>query len=409
MPHSHRPLHNQVLRKGGVWLGIILACVFHPANANTDTPPDPSSTTEITPTAAPPAQTAAATPTPTPVPKEWGALSILEGVVPTGEVRRLAWRTGFGYGLVDEPVPVIVAHGQSAGPVLCLTAALHGDELNGIEIVRRVMTGVDPKRLNGTVIGVPIVNVHGFQRRSRYLPDRRDLNRYFPGDSTGSLAARVADSFFSRIIQHCDKLVDLHTGSFQRTNLPQLRADLRQHDITEMTRLFGAVTVLHSPPSAGTLRRAATEAGIPTVTFEVGEPNRLQANAVASAVEGLRMLLAGLNISGEKRPSKRAQPVFYESRWVRVDRGGILFTTVDLGQSVRAGQVLGTVTDPLTNVYTEITAPFTGRILGKALNQFVMPGFAAFRVGVETTESELRTENPAVENETENGDDQPPS
>lgn len=351
------------------------------------------------------------TPTPTsaPAPDEWGALTILEGVVPTGEVRRLAWRTGFGYGLVDDPVPVIIAHGKFTGPTLCLTAALHGDELNSIEIVRRVMASLDPQHLKGTIIGVPIVNVHGFQRRSRYLPDRRDLNRYFPGDATGSLAARVAHSFFSRIISHCDQLVDLHTGSFQRTNLPQLRADLRQHEIAELTRLFGAVTVLHSPPSAGTLRRAATEAGIPSVTFEVGEPNRLQANAVASAVDGLRMLLAGLGLTGEKRPSKRAQPVFYESRWVRVERGGILFTTVDLGQSVKAGQVLGTVTDPLTNVYTEITAPFTGRILGKALNQFVMPGFAAFRIGVETTESELRTDDLAPQNETDSSEDQPPS
>ncbi len=324
-------------------------------------------------------------PVPTPLPGP-EPLQILEGVVAPGEVRRLAWRTGFGYGLVDEPVPVIVAHGAKPGPTLCLTAAVHGDELNGIEIVRRVLAGLEASRLRGTVIGVPIVNVHGFQRRSRYMPDRRDLNRYFPGDPKGSLASRVAHSFFTRIIQRCDYLVDLHTGSFQRTNLPQLRADLRNHEVVDITRLFGGVTVLHSPPAAGTLRKVATAAGIPTVTFEVGEPNRLQAQDVGRAVSGVQSLLAGLEMFGSEARTDRRQPVFYESRWVRADRGGILFSTVKVGQQVKVGEVLGTVTDPLTNVYIEVRAPIAGRVLGKALNQFVMPGFAAFRIGIETTE-----------------------
>lgn len=340
-------------------------------------------------------------------------LEILDGVVAPGEVRRLAWRTGFGYGLVDEPVPVVVAHGASPGPTLCLTAAVHGDELNGIEIVRRVLAAIDPIKLHGTVIGVPIVNVHGFQRRSRYLPDRRDLNRHFPGDPQGSLASRVAHSFFTRIIQRCDSLVDLHTGSFQRTNLPQLRADLRAPEVVEITRRFGAITVLHSPPARGTLRAAATDAGIPTVTFEVGEPNRLQAKDVGRAVSGVRALLAGLEMTGSRAKNTHQQPVFYESRWVRVDRGGILFSTVKLGQSVDVGEVMGTVTDPLTNVYIEIRAPFAGRVLGQALNQFVMPGFAAYRLGVETTESNVVGDAEAAEEPAPDLDaateEQPPS
>jgi len=345
--------------------------------------PEPSAVLTAAPTALP---TAPPSPTPVPGPEP---LQILEGIVAPGEVRRLAWRTGFGYGLVDEPVPVIVAHGAKPGPTLCLTAAVHGDELNGIEIVRRVLAGIEVAKLRGTVIGVPIVNVHGFQRRSRYMPDRRDLNRRFPGDPKGSLASRVAHSFFTRIIKRCDYLVDLHTGSFQRTNLPQLRADLRNHEVVNITRRFGGVTVLHSPPADGTLRGAATAAGIPTVTFEVGEPNRLQAQDVGRAVSGVQHLLAGLEMFGSESRSDRRQPVFYESRWVRADRGGILFSTVKVGQQVDVGEVLGTVTDPLTNVYIEIRAPIAGRVLGKALNQFVMPGFAAFRIGIETTEGSV--------------------
>nr|MBV6629775.1 succinylglutamate desuccinylase/aspartoacylase family protein [Oceanococcus sp. HetDA_MAG_MS8] len=334
-------------------------------------------------------QPAAASPTPTPLP----AMELLGQTVQAGLRARLSWRTGFGYGLNEEPVPVLVSHGGQAGPVLCLTAAVHGDELNGIEIVRRIMTLAQPNDLRGTVIGVPVVNVHGFHRRSRYLPDRRDLNRHFPGSATGSFASRVAHDFFTRVIRHCSILVDVHTGSFYRSNLPQLRADLRDEAILDLTQYFGAMTVLHSRPAEGTLRRAAQDASIPAVTMEVGEPNRLQAEDVALAVRGLKTLLAGLEMIGSRPIWDRAQPVYYESEWVRADRGGILFSTVELGQKVRAGEVLGTVTDPLSNVYVEIASPIDGRVLGKALNQFVMPGFAAFRIGVETAEPDVIVES----------------
>lgn len=317
------------------------------------------------------------------------SMELLGQSVQAGLRARLSWRTGFGYGLNEEPVPVLVSHGRQPGPVLCLTAAVHGDELNGIEIVRRVMTLAKPEDLQGTVIGVPVVNVHGFHRRSRYLPDRRDLNRHFPGSAQGSFASRVAYDFFTRVISRCDILVDVHTGSFYRSNLPQLRADLRDESVLDLTQYFGAMTVLHSRPAQGTLRRAAQDSGVPAVTMEVGEPNRLQAEDVALAVRGLKTLLAGLDMIGSRPMWDRAQPVYYESEWVRADRGGILFSTVELGQKVGAGEVLGTVTDPLSNVYVEIASPIDGRVLGKALNQFVMPGFAAFRIGVETPEPEV--------------------
>src|SRR4030095_1525811 len=151
---------------------------------------------------------------------------VLGTEVPPGTVKRLAWTSGLVVGSFSVPVPVTVMNGKGKGPVLCLTAAIHGDELNGIEVVRRVLDDIDVEELNGAVIGVPIVNLQGFYRGTRYLPDRRDLNRHFPGNARGSAATRMAYSFFTDIVRHCSALVDLHTGSLDRTNLPQVRANL---------------------------------------------------------------------------------------------------------------------------------------------------------------------------------------
>jgi len=248
----------------------------------------------------------------------------------------------------------------------------------------RVLHDLEPDKLNGAVIGIPIVNLQGFRRGSRYLPDRRDLNRYFPGNPTGSSASRIAYSFFEEIIRHCDALVDLHTGSFFRTNLPQLRADLRYSKIKKLTHGFGSIAVLHSIAAPGTLRRAATDAGIPSVTLEAGEPMRLQSAKVNQGVNGVFNLLDTLDMVRRLQLLGQPEPVFYESTWVRADHGGILFTVVRLGQEVAAGDVLGTITDPITNEQNLVYSPEDGRILGMALNQVVMPGFAAFRIGIET-------------------------
>lgn len=346
--------------------------------------PSPSPSPQATATATP-----TASPSPTPTPE---VFSLLGRELVRGQSQRLTWKARYGFGELDASAPVQVAHGAKPGPTLCLTAAVHGDELNGIEIVRRVMHGIDLNELSGTVIGVPIVNIPGFLRGSRYLPDRRDLNRYFPGDPNGSLASRIAHDFFERIIRHCDQLVDLHTGSFARTNLPQLRADLTDHAIVEMTKGFGAIAVLHSTGADGTLRRAAALAGIPSVTLEAGEPERLQTEEVVQGVKGVESLMSAMGMTPKKFVWRNPQPVFYESQWVRADRGGIFFTDTQLGDVVNAGDILGTVTDPLSNVRTDVIAPVRGRVLGKALNQFVMPGFAAFRLGVETSEEQIAEE-----------------
>ena len=195
---------------------------------------------------------------------------------------RLSWGAQEAFDGIAGETPVLVVNGADAGPVMCVTAAVHGDELNGIEMVRRLLYNIDPERLKGTVIGVPIVNLDGFRRNSRYLTDRRDLNRFFPGNPSGSSASRIAYAFFNQIILNCEVLVDLHTGSFHRTNLPQLRANLKNDDVRALAEGFGDMVILHSTGSKGTLRRAATEYGIPSVTLEAGEPLRLQKKAVGT-------------------------------------------------------------------------------------------------------------------------------
>ncbi|MDH3645088.1 MAG: succinylglutamate desuccinylase/aspartoacylase family protein, partial [Gammaproteobacteria bacterium] len=196
--------------------------------------------------------------------------ALLGSIVPPGEMQQLTWSATETFTGTAIPTAVLVVNGADPGPTLCLTAAVHGDELNGIETVRRVVHDVRPDKLTGTLIAVPIVNLEAFHRHSRYLPDRRDLNRFFPGNPTGSSASRIAHSFFTEVIAHCDGLVDLHTGSFHRTNLPQLRADLNVEAVVELTKGFGATVTLHSEGGHGTLRRAAVDAGIPAVTLEAG-------------------------------------------------------------------------------------------------------------------------------------------
>jgi uncharacterized protein len=314
-------------------------------------------------------------------------LRLLGSEVAPGTRKRLLWTSGTAIEGFASPVPVIVLNGSGPGPVLCLTGAVHGDELNGIEVVRRVLDDVDVEELNGAIIGVPIVNIQGFYRGTRYLPDRRDLNRYFPGNARGSAATRMAHSFFTEVIQNCSALIDLHTGSLNRTNLPQVRANLNIPSIARMTQAFGATVVLHSVGEKRSLRRAATEAGIPSVTFEMGEPMRVQPEQVEHGAKAIETLMYSLGMTRQRRYWGDPEPVYYASKWVRVDHGGILFSDVALGERVSEGELLGVVTDPISNEQHRIYAPASGRILGMALNQVVLPGFAAYRIGTETSKS----------------------
>ena len=310
-------------------------------------------------------------------------MRILGVDVPVGARRDLKWTAGQSFSGRAIETPVIVIRGAEPGTVLCLTAATHGDELNGVEIIRRVLANIENRDLAGTVIGVPIVNLLGFTRGSRYLPDRRDLNRYFPGDPDGSLASRLAHGFFTDVVHHCDRLVDFHTGSFKRTNLPQLRANLLVPEVRKFAKHFGATALLHKVAGRGTLRNAATLAGVPTVTFELGEPGTLQLKDVRFGVRTIETLLDNLEMVRRFNLWPDPQLVFSRSHWLRAYRGGILTSTVKVGARVEVGDVLGVVTNPVTNEESEIFSPYAGRLVGRALNQFVLPGFATFHIGIE--------------------------
>ncbi len=321
--------------------------------------------------------------------KERKKLIILGSEIPPSTSTRLAWSPQVSISGLALPTPVLVINGAKPGPTLCLTGAIHGDELNGIEVVRRVMYDIKPESLNGTLIGVPIVNLQGFQRGSRYLSDRRDLNRYFPGEKTGSLASRIAHSLFTEVIGHCQYLVDIHTGSLRRSNLPQIRANMSNPNVAEFVEGFDKIAVVHHSGNPGMLRTAANDAGIISVTMELGESLRIQENQIAAGTHSVNSLLDKFEMYPRVFIWGKPKPAYYESMWIRVESGGILFSRMGLGDHVKQGDVLGVVTDPITNQQAELTSPLKGHIIGMAVNQVVMPGFAAYHIGIESNQEEL--------------------
>ena len=341
---------------------------------------EPVEKPEVTPTPTPsvPAATEALTTKPAN-----DSITLFNTEVLPNTSTRLAWSSGIQIAGLAQPTPVLVVNGAHPGPTLCLTASIHGDELNGIEIIRRTVYDLDPQELSGAVIGIPIVNLQGFQQGSRYLPDRRDLNRHFPGTPTGSLADRVAYSLFQQVIVNCDMLVDIHTGSFRRNNLPQLRADMHIEDVASLTRGFDGIAVVHSVGNPGMLRSAAVDAGIVAVTLEVGESLRIQEDEIKAGVKSLNSLMEKQKMISRLFVWGQPETIYYNSYWLRAEHGGILFSQVELGDSVKKGDFLGTVSDPITNTEYPIVANTAGRIIGMAVDQVVMAGFAAYHLGTE--------------------------
>lgn len=335
------------------------------------------------------------------VPPEWGAATLLQTRVSTASRASLELFTSSSYSGRKLSIPVKVVRGGQRGRTLCLTAGVHGDELNGIEIVRRVMSRLVPERLSGMVVGLPVVNLHGFRRGERDLPDRRDLNRHFPGRRKGSAASRVAYRVFRFLRQHCHEAIDFHTGSARRTNLPQVRADMGQPETLELALRLRPLIVVHSDGVRGMLRRELTRVGVPTVTYEAGEALRFQLDVIEGVVHNVSQAVAGLSPDADLMPPEldRSPEVFLQSQWVRVDRGGILTNRVALGETVRQGQVLGTVQLPFADSSQDIVAPHDGLVIGCAQPQLVLPGFAAFHLGYDPREEvpNEETEDPAME------------
>lgn len=315
------------------------------------------------------------------------AFELLDKTVRPGTFTQLNWPVELSSLKFD--LPVIVVHGAYQGPVIGVIAALHGDELNGIEIARQVMHDLDPKELAGTLIAVPIVNIEGFVQKSRYMADRRDLNRYFPGDPKGITPARYAHDLFQQIILKCEALIDIHTGSYFRTNLPQLRADMSNDAVADMVAQFGALTVVHSVGAHGTLRGAATEAGIPAVTMEVGGPLALVPRDVSFGVQAVRTFLGEVGMIPRAWVGTQPLPFYCESFFLIAEQSGILLADVELGDEIKKDQQIAMIVNPVTNLEYTVKAPYDAIILGKAENQFVSAGYVIFRFGIETSVEEI--------------------
>ncbi len=292
-------------------------------------------------------------------------------------------------------MPVQIRHGRSQGPCLLLTAAIHGDELNGVEIIRRVMRLPALKRLRGTILAVPIVNVHGFLQMSRYLPDRRDLNRSFPGSSSGSLAARYADSFIEHIVSRCTHGVDLHTGAFHRCNLPQIRADLGVPETKRLARAFAPPVILNSAIRDGSLREAAGDLGVPMLLYEAGEAFRFDETSIRTGVQGIVRVMRAIEmlppLKREPRRQRRSL-ILQSSRWLRAPGSGVFRTLQPLGAHVHEGQVMGIIADPFGEREVPVTAADEGVIIGRNNLPIVNEGDALFHVAQATRKEVERAE-----------------
>lgn len=278
-------------------------------------------------------------------------------------------------------LPVTVINGKYPGPRLWLSAAIHGDELNGVDVIRRVVRALKPNRLRGAVIAVPVVNIFGLLEQSRYLPDRRDLNRSFPGSQRGSLASRLAFLFMSEVVNQCTHGIDLHTAAIHRTNLPQVRADLTDPDTYTFAKAFGAPIILHSAHRDGSLRQAAAKRHIPTLLYEGGEALRFDEGAIQSGVEGIYRVMAHLGMYAAPDSLPPATSVeTRETRWVRASRGGIWHCTTRLGDSVKARQPLGFISDTFGDKPVQVRSPMAGIVIGHGQNPLVNQGDALVHV-----------------------------
>ena len=261
-------------------------------------------------------------------------------------------------------MPVRVFHGTHDGPVVWISAAIHGDELNGVEIVNQVLSELNPRTMSGTLLAVPVVNIHGFITGDRYLPDRRDLNRSFPGSAKGSLAGRLANLFMTEIVRHCEVGIDLHTASDHRTNLPQIRANLDDERTRELAEVFGARLMLNSKDRSGTLRSAGAKAGAAVLLYEAGEALRFNDSAIKTGVEGVRRVLHHLGVADWDGPPVGHVPESRSSRWVRASRSGVIRLNVDIGDMVENRQILGTVIDAFGKKLSTIRANQAGLVIG---------------------------------------------
>jgi predicted deacylase len=299
---------------------------------------------------------------------------------------------------VDVCIPIHVIRAKKAGPTVFVSAAVHGDELNGIEIIRRLINLKSLKLSCGNLILVPMVNVYGVLNQSRYMPDRRDLNRCFPGSAKGSLAGRLAHTFLTQIVAKCDYGVDLHTGAIHRSNFPQVRANLKDDETRELAEAFGVPVLINSNLRDGSLRQSAVEDGVKILLYEAGEALRFDELSIRAGVKGVMNVLRKLGMvkSRTKKAPKKLplQPyIANNSSWNRASASGIVRDLKRLGDQVEKGEVLAEIGDPLGEVIGKVVANRSGIIIGKQNIPLVQEGDAMFHIAFFSEDDEKIAEN----------------
>ena len=282
-------------------------------------------------------------------------------------------------------IPVYIIHGTKPGPVLALTAGIHGDELNGVSVVHHLIhgddhiAGTDDDRISrdelaGTLICVPVVNIEGMLLEQRGAPDNRDINRLFPGKEQGNQSQRIAHALFQSVVKRADYLIDLHSAPHSRTNLPHVRANFERKECMELARAFGTHIILHSSGPKGSLRRTATMDGTPTILLEAGTAHRFEMEAVHTGIEGVLNVMGHLGMIERENRLPAVRLLVRRSKWARAEAGGLLYSRVNVGDHVNKGQEIALVTDPLGEQTHSIESPRTGVIVGLALNPLVRAG-----------------------------------
>lgn len=303
-------------------------------------------------------------------------------VIPVGTSKRLELSVGRTYDYVDMRIPIIVKRGKKDGPKLFISAAIHGDEINGTEIVRRIINSPELKKLSGTLVCVPIVNVFGFNNKSRYLPDGRDLNRSFPGSIKGALASRVAYLFNKEIVKKCTHGIDLHTATRDRENLPQIRACLSSSETKSLAKAFGAPIVLDAAVRDGSLREAARRQGISMLLYEAGQSLRFDEEAIRIGVSGILSVMRQIGMLPKKGAVKKKSsiPFAKSSHWVRAPEGGLLVLAKKLGDKVKKDEVLGMLSDPFGENGVQVKSPVSGIVIGISNLPLTNQGDALFHI-----------------------------
>jgi predicted deacylase len=297
-----------------------------------------------------------------------------------GETKNIHYKISESYLGRSIIIPVRVISSKQSGPIIFLTGGIHGDEMNSIAIIKDLMNKVTSLK-KGILICIPVVNIFGFHENNRYLPDRRDLNRCFPGSEKGSLADRLAYKLFNEIIVKCNFGIDFHTGAFPRTNFPQIRADLSDPKIEELARAFAAPIILNGKGSPKTLRSSASRQGCPTIVYEAGEVNKFEKEPIRTGVKGIKNALKHFGmIPGEVR--KEQDIVINQHHWIRSNSGGLLRLKVQPGGLVKKGDLLALCENLFTLESEEILSPYRGIIVGLTLRPAIQPGEPVCNIGV---------------------------